>query len=260
MASPQIEDGYTKIANELLEAILTVNLSNYAFRVFMAILRKTYGFNKKTDWISLTQISVLTGIRTTHICRAVHELVNKNMLIKNGKVKGINKNYKQWKLPIQVVPIQVVPNEVILPNQVIKVTQSGNKKLPNQVVTKETTKETIQKKHISTTPIPIKEIIKLYNDTCLDLVKVKIISEKREDNIRYRWNKFAVKKDKTGNEIGIRLFEELFTMANESDFLSGRIEDKRGFKNQWKADFDWLLNETNMVKVLEGNYENRGKE
>ena len=49
MASPQIEDGYTKIANELLEAISKVNLSSYEFRVIMAIIRKTYGFNKKSD-------------------------------------------------------------------------------------------------------------------------------------------------------------------------------------------------------------------
>ena len=38
-------------------------------------------------------------------------------------------------------------------------------------------------------------------------------------------------------------------MAEESDFLSGR-------KTNWRADFNWLMNETNMVKVIEGNYKN----
>lgn len=177
MANPQIEDGYTKIANELLEAILTVNLSNYAFRVFMAIMRKTYGFNKKTDYISLSQISDLTNIKTPHVCRAIRELTSKNMLIKNGKVKGINKNYKHWELPNQAVPNQAVPNEVILPNQVIKVTYSGNKKLPNQADTKEK-KETYTKEIIYIVEYLNEKSEKSYKHT----------SRKTQDLIRARIN------------------------------------------------------------------------
>ena len=44
-----MEDCYTKIPNELLEVLYQVSLSNYEFRVFLFILRKTYGFNKKQD-------------------------------------------------------------------------------------------------------------------------------------------------------------------------------------------------------------------
>jgi hypothetical protein len=40
-------------------------------------------------------------------------------------------------------------------------------------------------------------------------------------------------------------------MAQASDFLSGR-------NGKWTGcNFDWLINENNMVKVLEGNYENK---
>ena len=42
-------------------------------------------------------------------------------------------------------------------------------------------------------------------------------------------------------------------MAEDSDFLSGR-------NGKWTScNFDWLINENNMVKVLEGNYKNKGK-
>jgi len=37
-------------------------------------------------------------------------------------------------------------------------------------------------------------------------------------------------------------------MAEASGFLKG--QNSRG----WQANFDWLINESNMVKVLEGNY------
>lgn len=104
--------------------------------------------------------------------------------------------------------------------------------------------------------IPHKEIVEFYNTTCLELPKVAELTPNRIKTIETRWNKYATKKDKEGNEAGIGIFQELFERANESDLLSGRIEDKRGYKKQWKASFDWLLNENNMVKVLEGNYEN----
>ena len=60
MADVQIDDGYTKVANELLEAIMRINLSSYEFRVIMAIMRKTYGYSKKHDYISLSQLEEIT--------------------------------------------------------------------------------------------------------------------------------------------------------------------------------------------------------
>ena len=104
--------------------------------------------------------------------------------------------------------------------------------------------------------IPYSEIIKSYNTICTDLSKVIELTPTRKNNITWRWNKFATRNDKDGNEIGIRLFEELFERTHESDFLSGRLEDKRNVKKPWKANFDWLLEEKNLVKVMEGNYDN----
>jgi hypothetical protein len=101
--------------------------------------------------------------------------------------------------------------------------------------------------------IPIRDIVELYNSTCETLSKVsfKLLAEPRKKTIRSRWKTFATKEDKSGNEFGLRLFEELFNKANESDFLSGR-------NGKWTScNFDWLLNEKNLIKVLEGTYDNR---
>lgn len=43
-----------------------------------------------------------------------------------------------------------------------------------------------------------------------------------------------------------------FEMAERSQFL-------RGEKGGWKANFDWLMNENNIAKVLEGTYEDNEK-
>ncbi len=43
-----LDDGYTRIANELLEAVMLAGLTQHQLLVFLAVMRKTYGFNKKT--------------------------------------------------------------------------------------------------------------------------------------------------------------------------------------------------------------------
>lgn len=148
MASPQVENGHTKIANELLEAIVKMPMSDYEHRIFWLIIRKTYGFKKKQDWISQKQIAEITGIRKSHVSRTIKNLIRKNMVVNtrvgNKKILGIQKDYERWEVTNSgKLPIQVTTKK--LPIQVTGVTNSGNSELPLQAPTKETiTKETIQ--------------------------------------------------------------------------------------------------------------------
>lgn len=149
MANPQKENGHTSIANELLEVMAKTYFSSYEIQIIFAIFRKTYGWNKTEDWITTTQISEMTDIARSHVSRTIKKLLDRNMLVKNGKKLSFQKDYEKWqKLPKQVtnktekkLPIQ----DTKLPKQVTEVTQTGNKLLPKQVHTKEK-KETIQKK------------------------------------------------------------------------------------------------------------------
>ncbi|WP_201289414.1 replication protein, partial [Proteus terrae] len=43
-----LDNGYTKLANELYEELIGANLTKNQAKVAHAICRKTYGFNKKT--------------------------------------------------------------------------------------------------------------------------------------------------------------------------------------------------------------------
>ena len=151
MANPQREDGHVDIANELVEVLAKTYLSSYESQVLWAIFRKTYGWQKKEDWITGSQLVEMTGIAKGHISRTLKKLINRNMVSRNGKKLSFQKNYDKWqKLPKQVTIKKLPIQDKKLPKQVTKVTQIGNKKLPKQVNTKETkrnyTKETIQKK------------------------------------------------------------------------------------------------------------------
>jgi phage replication O-like protein O len=100
MANPQKENGYTSIANELYDAIIKWRFSSYEYRVIIFIIRKTYGYNKKGDWISLSQFVEGTNIRRTHICRTINYLIKQNIITKGGNKEkpeyGIQKDYEKW--------------------------------------------------------------------------------------------------------------------------------------------------------------------
>jgi len=151
MAKPQKEDGHVDIANEIVEALAKTYLSSYESQVLWAIFRKTYGWHKKEDWITGSQLVKITGINKSHISRTLKKLTKRNLIIRNDNKLSFQKDYDIWeKLPKQAPTKKLPIQDTKLPKQVTKVTQIGNEQLPKQVNTKETketiTKETIQKK------------------------------------------------------------------------------------------------------------------
>ena len=130
MASPQKEDGFTAIANEVMDRLCKIRIPGEERQVLDAIFRKTYGWNKCEDSISLSQFVELTGLNKQHIIQSIKGLLLKKVIIvtekgnEPAKVYKFNKDYDQWEP---------------LPKKVINVTEKGNPSLPKKVPTKETT-------------------------------------------------------------------------------------------------------------------------
>lgn len=108
-------------------------------------------------------------------------------------------------------------------------------------------------------PVPDSERIRIdyqhitqdFHDTCIDLPKIRGMSEARKKKIRTLLNEFKKLKIWPGITDYDRI-HRLFEMAQDSDFLSGR-------NGRWGGcSFDWLINKTNALKVLEGTYANKG--
>jgi hypothetical protein len=91
------------------------------------------------------------------------------------------------------------------------------------------------------TSVPFEEIIALYHQHCTSLPKVAKVTSSRKSAISARWKEYGKSLD---------FFSDLFRGVEESDFLTGRVKD-------FKADFDWLMNPQNMVKIVEGKYVNK---
>ncbi|MDU5476187.1 replication protein [Pantoea sp.] len=92
-----IDDGYTKVANELLEAIASADLTARQLKIMLAYMRKTYGFNKKSDRIADEQIASITGISRQNVNKAKKELLEMNCLFREGSQIGINKEVSAWR-------------------------------------------------------------------------------------------------------------------------------------------------------------------
>lgn len=106
MAAPQVEDGHIDIANEIGEALARTHLSGYESRVLWVIWRKTYGWHKKSDAISITQFQKATGLDRRHIYKTLQRLSYRNIIVKNGNSFiskwAFQKDYGSWKLVAKI--------------------------------------------------------------------------------------------------------------------------------------------------------------
>lgn len=82
-------------------------------------------------------------------------------------------------------------------------------------------------------------IVARYNTLCKSYPKVRTVSRSRREAIEARLKEGYGPGD----------FGTLFEKAENSGFLKGN--NSRG----WRATFDWLINENNMAKTMDGNYD-----
>lgn len=85
-------------------------------------------------------------------------------------------------------------------------------------------------------------VVDLYHTICVSFPVVRSLSESRKKAIKARLNAYSMDEFKT-----------VFENAEASSFLKGTND------RNWRANFDWLIADKNMVKVLEGFYEDKGK-
>ncbi len=136
MANPQLQNGFLRIANELLEALYGINLCPYEQRVLLFIMRMTYGMTaSKTNRLSLSQFSEGiqfkrggrirgTGLDRRHIHRALKSLKKRKMIVASKGdsqiiTYGIQKNYSKWILSSRKATV-IGRGDTLSPKEVTK--------------------------------------------------------------------------------------------------------------------------------------------
>jgi len=72
---------YTQTPNDLFDHWLPF-LKEIELKVLLVILRKTFGWHKTRDKISLSQLESLTGSNQTRVLKAVKSLIEKGVISK----------------------------------------------------------------------------------------------------------------------------------------------------------------------------------
>ena len=113
--------------------------------------------------------------------------------------------------------------------------KSSNKS--SDIVVSEEDKEKESEKEIKNNiSTDLQSVVDLYHSICISFPRIRSLSDGRKKTIKARMKSYSMDD-----------FRTLFENAEASSFL-------KGTDGGWKASFDWLIKESNMLKVLEGNY------
>ncbi|HDR2874362.1 TPA: replication protein [Enterobacter roggenkampii] len=242
------EDGFMRVANELTDSLLMADLTARQLKVMLAIMRKTYGFNKPMDRLTNTQIAAMTGIHHTHICAAKRQLIERKFLIADGVRIGVNKVVSEW-ISQDSLTLAKTANKTLA--------KSANGYKPTQL----NTKDNIQKTINTNTPLPPKggcdevskpekrktvrinynEYLEAYNEIVGDRLPHAVeANAERQRKLKKLINSLATK-----NIDGYRAYVKAFMNAARP-FHFG--DNDRG----WVATFDYLLQPKVLTAIREG--------
>lgn len=103
MADVQLENGFTKIANQILEVIQHFQFTQNQFKVLMLLWRSTYGWNRKECELSLSYIEKNTHLDRKRASATLQDLIKANVIIEidkgssqKAKIVAFNKNFTEW--------------------------------------------------------------------------------------------------------------------------------------------------------------------
>ncbi|MFH1891570.1 MAG: replication protein [Candidatus Zixiibacteriota bacterium] len=104
--NPQTEDGFCRISNSVLDALTQAHMTKAEYKVCLAIIRLTWGWNKTEDAISFSQLAQKAGLTTRTVKYTVKLLKDKRIIyyepskkVKCGSPMNLylfNKHYDTW--------------------------------------------------------------------------------------------------------------------------------------------------------------------
>jgi phage replication O-like protein O len=233
MANPQKEDGFTAIANEIMDALAHIRIPGEERQILDVILRKTYGFQKCEDYISLSQFMSMTGIKKPNVIRAIRGLTSKKMITvikKDNAVANLfkfNKNFDQW---------EALSKKITLSKKIMTFIKKDNASLSKKIPTKEnTTKETITKEK---TYVANADALRLAELLFSEIIKQNLKSRLLTNNNGKRQKiaqKWAVDIEKLIliDKQEPSTVEEVILFATHDNFWGANILSGRKLREKW---------------------------
>lgn len=198
----------------------------------------TGGIKYLIDWTNASKQTVITAIKN---------LVDKDLIIPE-EVNSCGVRFVNYSINMDAVTNLTSGQKIrpggqkIRPGVVKNFDRGGQKIRPNNINNNISNNINNNIDILSKCGKTAQEIVDDYHAICKSLPKVQKLSDARKKKIK------AFTKEFSAEDI-----ETIFCNAEKSDFLTGR-------SGKWSGcGFDWLINLNNAVKVLEGNYSNKGE-
>jgi phage replication O-like protein O len=238
-----IDNGYYRVATELGQQLCKTQLSDRESRLINAVMLKTFGWHKVMDWVCYEQLAEMTNIDVSNIGKTKAALVKRNILIASGKKLGMNPVVSEWlnkSKPTQNKKSQNRLTKESKPTyeKVETDSKTGRNRLTQKkdTITRDTITKDTCKKSLKIAPEVIQD---LFNQKLSVLGKALKLNPNRKTLIKARQIDLPT----------LQHWEDYFEKISRSNFLTG-------ISSNWKASFDWILKDSNCLKILEGNYDN----
>ena len=164
--NPELDEGFTQIANELLTALAKAQMQGTITgrerAVIDFIIRSTYGYRKENASLRTSFIAKELETTSYNISKILKRLQEKNIIVRDGDEIAFNKHYNDWKT-------------VKLPNHFAT---SGNKTL-QPVATDIATSGNIDPKQEQLKTNPIDTLNKTNKYNINKTIKKEIIKERK---------------------------------------------------------------------------------
>ena len=211
---------FTRIPNNFIDDL---KLNPYQFQILSIIVRKTDGWCKIEDGISLSQFEKLVTFKKPKIIQTLKELIEMDLISKKKQILDNNSNsFNMYKIS----------------DRVVTENNKGSNSQLLGVVTEDYTQKKANTKE--NTIIDYDEYLTLWNEFATKNNKAKIakLSDSRKKKIALRLKEY-------------KNLLEIFT------YVLKKSENSQFLLNSNFYTFDWLFeNDTNILKVYEGKYDN----
>ena len=267
----QFDDNYLKVPRALLQAVRKARLSANQQDVFWAVFEKTCGWQKEFDWVCNEQICELmerepTKSNINMISDTKKLLIERKILLQNGKKIGVNLVLSEWENPNLIGKKSQRGN----PNLIGKKSQKGLVSNPNLIGN---TKETITKENINITPLPptgasveqgeetsslakpksepvdYEGVMEAWNEVFAEtpIATIRVMSDERKrqvhrlaKNLRSQFGNYSVKAFR---DYFADFWQQIASQTNS--WYLGHNQRK------WVADFDYLMKPKTFAKTVE---------
>ena len=249
--------GFTRMDNDLYEALISAELSGRELRVALAIHRLTVGFNQETARIAASYIAEMSGIHREDVSRAICELIRQRVIYRTGGSRSpmgfapvsewaIDKKNTHQSKPKSVPQCGVSTTSIVAFPPHNK--ESKDNLAPTELVGAAAPTAPVEshpsQPDAKAERIPFAKIQEIYNRVCAGVLPECLkLNDKRKGNIRKCWN---LQLNGAYPFRSAEFWEGYFNDCLTNKHWTGHND------REWRADLEFLTREEKVLKVLEG--------